>query len=152
MSRSAVAILTVALILAAASCAIAQDRAELEVDHALTLDFPTPHTDWAQPYALGTTRVLFFTDGRGTNPRECVELMQRFDIEAEAVFWARIIDSSRTHWHGGETGEQRMLDLLAQDWDCYVFLGLGLGDMSAEQQYKLLKPVTEGAGIVCTSC
>ena len=60
---------TIALIIVATGCAVAQDRAELEVDHALTLDFPTPHTDWAQPYALGTTRVLFFTDGRGGRPR-----------------------------------------------------------------------------------
>jgi len=128
--------------------AFSQDMAELEVDHALTFDFPTPHTDWAQPYALGKTRVLFFTDGRGTSPRECVELMQRFDIEAEAVFWARIVDSSTTHWHGGEVGERRMLNLLKQDWDCFVFLGLTMKNMSPEQQYKVLKPVAEGAGIV----
>ncbi|MGC9317241.1 MAG: beta-galactosidase [Armatimonadota bacterium] len=125
-----------------------QDRAELEVDHALTFEFETPHTDWAQPYAGETTRVLFFTDGRGTNPRECVELMQRFDIDAEAVFWARIVDSADTHWHGGEIGERRMLELLEQQWDCFVFLGLGLENMSPEQQYRVLHPVTEGAGLV----
>ena len=77
-------LIAVALIIATG--AAAQDLAELEVDHALTFDFPTPHTDWAQPYAGERTRVLFFTDGRGTNPRECVELMQRFDLDAEAVF------------------------------------------------------------------
>ncbi len=138
----------IALILIATGCAVAQDRAELEVDHALTLDFPTPHTDWAQPYALGKTRVLFFTDGRGTNPRECVELMQRFDIDAEAVFWARIVDSSDTHWHGGEIGEMRMIELLGQQWDCYVFFGVPFTNLSAEQQYKVLRPVADGAGLV----
>jgi beta-galactosidase len=138
---------TIALIIVA-TCAVAQDRAELEVDHALTFDFATPHTDWAQPYALGTTRVLFFTDGRGTAPRECVELMQRFDIDAEAVFWARIVDSPNTHWHGGEIGEMRMLELLSQKWDCYVFMGVPFTNMSAEQQYKVLRPVTDGAGLV----
>ena len=30
---------------------------ELDDDHALSLDFQTPHTDWAQPYALGPLRV-----------------------------------------------------------------------------------------------
>ena len=128
--------------------AFGQTRAELEVDHALTFDYPTPHTDWAQPYALGKIRVLFFTDGRGTNPRECVELMQRFDIEGQAVFYARIVDSAKSHWHGGKLGEKRMLELLVQQWDCYVFLGMGMGKMSAEQKVKLLEPVTRGAGIV----
>ncbi|MEA3402418.1 MAG: alpha-amylase family protein [Armatimonadota bacterium] len=141
-------VMTVAVCMVAAVSAMGQDRAELEVDHALTFEFETPHTDWAQPYAGDTTRVLFFTDGRGTNPRECVELMQRFDIEGEAVFWARIVDSAETHWHGGEIGEQRMLELLEQDWDCYVFLGLALDNMSPEQQFKVLQPVTEGAGLV----
>jgi len=111
-----------------------QDLAELEVDHALTLDFTTPHTDWAQPYAGQKTRVLFFCSGQGTVPREAVELMQRFDIEAEAVFWARIVDSSDEHWHGGDIGEQRMLNLLEQKWDCYVMLGLGLDRMSEAAQ------------------
>lgn len=145
---AAIAASGIIIALVAALPAPAQDMDELEVDHALTFDFPTPHTKWARPYALGKTRVLFFTDGRGTNPRECVELMQRYDIEAEAVFWARIVDSPDSHWHGGETGERRLLNLLQQQWDCYVFMGMSMRDMSPEQQYKLLRPVTEGAGIV----
>ncbi len=147
MSRL-IATLTMIALIAAAPCLLAQDRAELEVDHAMTLDYPTPHTDWAQPYAGEPTRVLLFCDGRGTNPRVGVELMQRFDVELEAVFWARIVDSPDTHWHGGEVGEQRMLDLLEQDWDCFLFYGIGMDNMSSEQQYKVLKPVTEGAGLV----
>lgn len=82
------------LFVLSACTARGQDMAELEVDHALTFDFATPHTKWAQPYALGKVRVLFFADGRGTNPRECAELMQRFDLDAQAVFWARIVDSN----------------------------------------------------------
>ena len=70
------------------------DLAELEVDHALTCEFSTPHTPWARPYALGKTRVLFFTNGMGTAPRECVELIQRFDLTAQAVFWAQIVDTN----------------------------------------------------------
>jgi len=128
--------------------AAAIDREELEVDHALTFEFKTPHTPWARPYAHGRTRVLFFTNGRGTTPRECVELMERFDLDARAVFWARIIDSTKEHWHGGELGRQRMLELLGRKWDCYVFVGMDLTRMSPEAQYKVLKPVTEGAGIV----
>jgi len=146
--RNALHRLVLACAMAFAGRLPAQDMAELDVDHALTLEVETPHTDWAQPYALGPTRVLFFCNGRGTVPRECVELMQRFDINAEAVFWTRIVDSSETHWHGGETGERRMLSLLEQTWDCFVFLGLDMSKMVAEQQYKILKPVASGAGIV----
>lgn len=121
---------------------------ELEVDHALTCDFPTPHTDWAQPYALGKTRVLFFTNGMGTSPRECVELIQRFDLDAQAVFWSQIVDSPQTHWHGGKMGEQRMFRLLQEKWDCFVFLQLKLEQMAPREQYLLLKAVADGAGLV----
>ena len=141
-------ITAVALALTTMTTAVCQDMAELEVDHALTFDYPTPHTDWAQPYARGKTRVLFFTNGRGTRPRECVEVMQRFDLEAEAVFWTRIVDSTREHWHGGDTGERRLLGLLEQEWDCFVFLDMGMSQLSPEQQVKILKPVIEGAGIL----
>ena len=52
----------------------AQDLAELEVDHNLQAAFVTPHTDWAVPYALGKTRVLFFVRGRDTESREVVDV------------------------------------------------------------------------------
>lgn len=125
-----------------------QDMAELEIDHALTFDFPTPHTEWARPYAGGKMRVLFFSDGMGTNPRECVELMQRFDIDAQAVFWAQIVDSKESHWHGGDLGERRMLNLLEQKWDCFVFLGLPFSKVPSQQQLKILQAVMQGAGVV----
>jgi hypothetical protein len=128
--------------------ALAQDAAELEVDHALTFDFPTPHTAWARPYIQGKTRVLFFTNGRGTMPRHCVELMERFDLDADAIFWTRIVDSTKEHWHGGELGEARMLKLLQKPWDCCVFLGMSPERMSAEAQCRLLEPILDGAGIV----
>jgi hypothetical protein len=126
----------------------AQDPAEVEAEQTLRTDLVTPHTDWATPCPRGTTRVLFFTDGRGTNPRECVELMQRFDLETKAVFWAQIVDTTTSKWHGEEVGVQRMLRLLEQRWDCYVFLGIPLTNLNAEQQYKVLRPVSEGAGLV----
>ncbi|MFW5869089.1 MAG: hypothetical protein ACOCX2_14790, partial [Armatimonadota bacterium] len=142
------ALVTVALGLLGVTCALAQDMAELEVDHAMTLEFETPHTDWAQPYAGESTRVLVFCNGRGTVPRHIVEMMQRFDVDAEAVFWIRIIDRTDEQWLGGETGVARMMQLLEEDWDAYVFLGQDMGAMTAEQQYKVLKPVSEGAGLV----
>ena len=151
MGRLLASFLAAAMVLTAVATCRAEgeiDRKELEIDHALTFEFPTPHTDWAQPDAMGKTRVLFFTNGMGTHPRECVELMQRFDLEAKAVFWSQIVDTSRTHWHGGEIGLQRMSALLQQKWDCFVFMGLPLGGLPAQQQYALLKAVSEGAGLV----
>ncbi|MBD3293568.1 MAG: hypothetical protein GF393_11645, partial [Armatimonadia bacterium] len=133
-----IALLVIGLLVA--TCACAQDMAELAVDHAMTLEFETPHTDWAQPYAGEATRVLVFCNGRGTVPRHVVEMMQRFEVDAETVFWIRVIDYGDQQWLGGETGVARMLQLLEEDFDAYVFLGLGLSGMTAEQQYKVLKP------------
>jgi beta-galactosidase len=112
------------------------------------MEFETPHTDWAQPYALGKIRALFFSDGRGTAPREMVELMQRFDIEADAVYRIRVIDSSDYEFLGGDAGHRRILRLLERPYDVYIFQGVPLTLLTAEEQYKLLKPVTEGAGLV----
>ena len=64
MTRSLVTLAAVTVFcMGLGALARGQDLAELEVDHALTLDFTTPHTDWAQPYAGQKTRVLIFCDG-----------------------------------------------------------------------------------------
>jgi len=121
---------------------------ELEDEHALSMEFETPHTDWAQPYGPGKVRVLFFSDGLGTNAREIIELMQRFDVEAEAVYWAQLVDSPITQWHGGEAAHRRIARLLAEKWDCYLLNGVKLADLTVQEQYSLLLAVTQGAGIV----
>ena len=134
------------------ACALgrAQDAEELELDHTLSMGFETPHTKWAKPYAGGTLRVLLFCNGRGTVPREGVELMQRFDMKIDAVFWRRIVDTTREGWHGGDLGLQRMLRLAEKPYDCYVFLGMRPSQLTSEMQFKVLKPIVEGgAGIVC---
>jgi len=140
-------VLLLDLVLAGGIC-LAQDMAELEVDHNVNSDFVTPHTVWAKPYALGKTRVLFFLNGRGTDPREVVELNQRFDFDPQMVFWTRIIDSTQEHWHGGERGIQRMARLLTQKWDAFVFLDVPLEKVPVEQQYAIVKAITDGAGLV----
>jgi hypothetical protein len=148
-------VLLLPFVLVGGAC-LAQDLSELEVDHDVQAKYATPHTDWAVPYALGTTRVLFFLCGHGTEPREVIELKQRFDFEPQMVFWTRVIDSTQEHWHGDERGIQRMARLLTQKWDAFVFLSpdsSGVRDVSpemmpVEQQYLMLKAVTEGAGLV----
>ncbi|MBM4081629.1 MAG: hypothetical protein FJ278_18135, partial [Planctomycetes bacterium] len=89
--RIALFVATVALAFPAWS---AQDEAEIEAEHNVVSEFVTPHTAWAKPYALGKTRALFFVRGHGTDPREVCELMQRFDLDAKMVFWARIVDTT----------------------------------------------------------
>jgi hypothetical protein len=123
---------------------------ELEADHALTFAFPTPHVAWARPYAGGRAKVLFFTRGMGTHPRECVELMQRFAIDGRAAFWEKIIDSQDEHWHGGRSGEERIRVLLAEPWDAFVFAGgVTPARLGNECQVRLLTKIAdEGAGLV----
>lgn len=122
--------------------------AELEGDHNVDSDFVTPHTKWGTPWAMGGARVLFFVNGRGTAAREVVELMQRFDFDAQMIFWGRIIDTPHDDWHGGELGLQRIDRLLGEQWDAFAFLGVRLEHLTAEQQYNLLSAVVEGAGLV----
>ena len=121
---------------------------ELEEDHQLSLDYVTPHISWAQPYALGQTRVLYFGWYAGTEARDMVELMQRFDIQADAAFWAQLCDSTECGWHGGAAGVRRILRLLEKPYDCYIFNRVDLAKLPPEAQYKVLKPVTDGAGLV----
>ena len=108
-------VLLVGLLLAEGVCS-GQDRAELEADHNVRSEFATPHTAWAEPYVQGTTRVLFFINGRGTVPREVIELKQRFDLDPQMVFWTRVVDTTREEWHGGENGVRRMARLLTEKW------------------------------------
>ena len=136
------------LLLCCVGAAAAQDAAELELDHQMSTEFETPHTKWAKPYARGRLRVLMFCNGRGTTPREGVELKQRFDVDVDAVFWAQIVDSNKQGWHGGDLGVARMLRLAEKPYDCYLFLGIPPTNLSSEMQYKVLKAVTDGAGIV----
>jgi len=126
-------------------------ESELEEDHELSMQFETPHTDWAQPYALGKVRLLYFgfgSYGRGIEARDLIELMQRFDIEAAAAYHHRIVDSSQVQWAGGDEGLARIARLLELPWDCFLFHGVGINALPAEAQYRLLKAVSEGAGLV----
>lgn len=128
----------------------AQGPAELEEECRLAPVYETPHTPWARPYAGGRLRVLFFLNIGycGTLPREVVELGQRFDLETEAVFWARIIDSTQYHWHGDAAGLERMARLVAEPWDCFVFVNLPLEQVPLEQQYRIVLAVTNGSGLI----
>ena len=120
----------------------------LEEEHALRRDVVTPHTVWLDELPGGPLRVLFFSDTRNGRAREIIELMQRFPIEADAVYYARIVDTTTEAWHGGEAGIERCRRLLDEPYDVYLFHGVPVTNLPAELQVKLLERVTRGAGLV----
>jgi len=99
--------------------------AEIEEEHRLSLEFATPHTKWAQPYARGAVRVLVICQtGRwNTLPREAVELMQRFDFTVDNVLgdFDKGQDPGNL-WIGGKAGEERMNALLDKPHDVLLFM------------------------------
>jgi len=130
-------------------------RNYLELQHELSLDFATPHTDWAQPYAQGTTRVVFFAPWfqGSTDAREFVELMQRFDLDADAVYYlqgSRLLGDSRPDWYGGdlEAGTKRVLDFLNGSVDVLFFNQLKLEALSETVRDRIHQKVQDGAGLV----
>ena len=146
--------LTVILSLAAGmflSAPASAARGEVEEDHELSMEFETAHTDWAQPYALGKVRVLNFrlvSPGHWIKARDLIELMQRFDVEAETVYYRNWREDT---WHGREAGLERILRLLEKPWDCFVFNEVKPSLLPTEAQVKLLEAVTEGTGLVLIS-
>lgn len=125
--------------------------AEIEVEHRQSLEFATPHTDWATPYARGTVRVLFFCQcGRwDTLSREGVELMQRFDCRVDAVYGDfRKGQDPGNLWVGGQAGEARMLRLMQQPYDVYLFMYISPRNLPPAAREKLHEAVNGGAGLV----
>ncbi|MFZ1829924.1 MAG: hypothetical protein WAW42_14445, partial [Candidatus Competibacteraceae bacterium] len=104
---------------------------------------------WAQPYAGGTTRVLFFSDDKNTQAREIVELMQRFEVRADAAYYYTIVDSKRQQWHGGEEGIARIRRLLESGaHDVFLFNGVSPDGLPAVLKQDLLARVARGKGLV----
>ncbi|MGQ9731406.1 MAG: beta-galactosidase trimerization domain-containing protein [Candidatus Zipacnadales bacterium] len=129
---------------------------EVDEDNSLASDLVTPHKDWATGYAGGKIRALFFLytgpyDGTwedtGTRVREAVELLQRFDIDGEAVLFC----GRDENWafHGLALGEERAERLLEKRYDLYVIGGFPFERLPAKMQYDILKQVAEGAGLLC---
>ncbi len=125
-------------------------EAEIEEEHRLSMGYATPHTDWAQPYAQGTTEVLFFTamSRRDTYAREIIELMQRFDLAAQAVYYATGFDDPPNIWVGGKLGEARMLRLLEKPRAVYLVQHLTLEQFPPEARARLVSALKAGAGRV----
>ncbi|MBM4085777.1 MAG: hypothetical protein FJ272_13395, partial [Planctomycetes bacterium] len=148
--------LTVLLALSGHGDAAAVDaQAELDEDHSLKSQLVTPHTPWGKGYAKGKVSALFVVNSGhysekylepGTKLREVVELMQRFDVDGEAIFVG-----PKGEFYKGKDGEARGRRLLEKEYDVYVFAGAPFEAFSPELQYKMLERVVQkGAGLVCS--
>jgi len=133
----------------------------LEEANSLKDSFQTPHTKWAKPYANGPIRVLFITplsaEVNVLPLRGPVEIIQRFDIEADAVL---VLPAKGTSYavayaggsglYGAQLGDERLARLLKNKYDCYVVTaGSALGNIPPEARKIILRRVNqEGAGLV----
>ena len=113
----------------------------------LSTNFATPHVQWARPLPDGPVRALFVIHISGqpaANPRGIVELMQRFDLEAEVVY----ADARYGVVCGEDQGVERLSDLLEKEYDVFVFGNVGAEILPDEIQRRVLERVSAGTGLV----
>jgi len=129
---------------------------EVDEDCSLASSLVTPHKAWGKQLPGGPVRTLFFVytgpyDGTwedtGTRVREPVELLQRFDLQADAVLYCG--SGEKWFFHGLKQGEDRAERLLAKPYQLYVIAGFPFGKLPAKFQYLVLSQVAKGAGLVC---
>ena len=131
----------------------------VEAHNSLSVLHETPHTKWARPYAGGRLRVLFVTalnaDVNIGPTRVAVEILQRFDIDADAVLASpakasayAITYKGEAGVYGGERGVERLAGLLRKPYDCYVVTKRILGHVPADARAKIVEHVKDGAGLV----
>jgi len=120
----------------------------------IRLGYVTPHIEWARPWAGGRLRVFFILPHTSA-AREAVELAQRLDIE---VFGEAVIDSAHLGSESryiapieGTRPEEKVARLrrkLQSGYDAFVIGNVHWDVFPAEIQYRILKQVAEGAGLV----
>ncbi|UCH33770.1 MAG: hypothetical protein JSV65_14545, partial [Armatimonadota bacterium] len=125
-------------------------RLDVDADHQLSDNFPTPHVDWAAPLPGGPVKALFLVQiGAGdagnepsTRVREVVELGQRVEMQYDAAF----VCGSRLY--GGKRGHARVARLLARDYDVIVMANASLAALAPQEQHAILRKVADGAGLL----
>ncbi len=117
----------------------------VEADHAYSMDYVTPHLEWAKPLPDGPISALFFVRAKGTGAREIAELAQRMPIQPEIVYYER----TGQYVSGGDPGMDRALDLIEQGADVFVFGNVSFEGLTREAQYYVLEHVIhDGSGLV----
>lgn len=128
---------------------------EVEEDQSLSSRLVTPHRPWATEYAKGPVRALVFVNPGGyggewfapeTRLREVVELGQRVDLQADAVFFG---GAQGNEFFGQELGRRRAERLLATPYQVYVFANASFGNLPARFQFLIMEQVAKGAGLLC---
>jgi hypothetical protein len=128
---------------------------EVEEDQSLSSRLVTPHRPWATGYTGGPVRALFFVDPGGwtgdwfapeTRMREVVELGQRVDLQADAVFFG---GSTGADFLGLEIGRRRAERLLARPYQVYVFANARFDRLPPHFQFLIMEQVAQGAGLLC---
>lgn len=144
-----------ALLLVALGSLAATTEQEVEEDQSLASKLVTPHRPWAGGYAGGAPRALFFVSPGGYNGdwfapetrlREVVELAQRVDLQADAIFFG---GSKGDEFLGLELGRRRAERLLAQPYQVYVFANTHFEKLPPPFQFLIMEQVAKGAGLVC---
>ena len=151
-----------AMILAVlAACSLAHARHNGDYLRQVTTRLQTPHVDIVPRYAPGQPHVLFITP-RTFAPREIVELWQRFDLDFDAFTTAHSGLMSFESDAGaapydlaveGTSIEEKtaeLLGLLAKPHEAFVMANASLDMLPKEAQYRLLKQVNDGAGLLFT--
>lgn len=150
-------LLLITLVIAAKNAFADQERLPnlLENEHQLSMALETPHTKWAKPYANGATRVLFFTPWYqgSTEGRETIELMQRFDLEADVAYVIKgpnslLGDNNPRPYVTIDAGTQRVLRLMETGYDVYFFNHTEFEALPEVVKIKIRQNLFEGAGMV----
>ncbi len=127
----------------------------------VTTKFETPHITWAKPYSGGPLKVLFVVP-RTFAPREIVELWQRFDLDFQAVTIAHSgllsfeSDAGAAPYDLAVEGTsieektEEILSKLDRPCDAFVFANASFDVLPMEAQYKILRRVADGAGLLFT--
>jgi hypothetical protein len=144
-----------ALFAVALGARAATTEQEVEEDQSLATKLVTPHRPWARGYVGGAPRALFFVNPGAytgewfapeTRLREVVELAQRVDLEADAIFFG---GSKGDEFFGLELGRRRAERLLAQPYQVYVFANARFEKLPPQFQFLIMEQVAKGAGLVC---
>jgi len=119
----------------------------------LTMNYETPHLEWASKLNGGKLKTLFILARKGG--REAVEATQRMDIELNVVttYNANLLAAEDRFENAieGTTPQEKTKELLTkldQKYDLIVIGNFSFDLLPPEAQLKLLKQVMSGSGLV----
>lgn len=151
-----VAFLVPCLVAALSSTASAAGRHDGSHLHELTCEVVTPHLDWAKQLEGGPVKALFIVP-RNLAAREVVELAERVELDFDAVTTGHHGALGRDDvYNAAVTGTttfektQELIDKLDKPYQVIVLANFDLHALPAEAQYKVLKQVSDGAGLLIT--